>query len=268
MKAQSGVKNKLSAIERVAIARQSSRPKGFDVIKAISSTYEELHGDRIHGDDKALICGVCELNNQRTVFIAQHKGSNAEERKEHNFGMCSPEGFLKAQRMMRLAERFNLPVLTIVDTPGAYPGLDAEKKGQSRAIADNLFEMSALQAPIVSLVLAEGCSGGALGICVSDYILMLEHAYFSVIAPEGCASILWKDVRKKRLAAEQLKMQSEDLLSFGMVDKVIKEGEGFHLNYERLFPLIKSEILNSINQLQKLSFEALLERRYKKYRSF
>ena len=261
-------KLKLTPIERVSIARHSSRPKGLQVIWNISSSFEELHGDRNFGDDRAIICGVCVISSRRVVFIAQHKGSTTEQRQYHNFGMVSPEGFAKASRMMKLAERFNLPVLSIVDTPGAYPGLDAEKRGQAYAIANNLLEMSSLKVPIISLVLGEGCSGGALGVSVADMTLMLEHAYFSVISPEGCASILWKDSRKGHLAADQLKMQSEDLLEFGMVDRIIKEGGGFHLNKEKVYALIKSEVIKSIDKLSVFTLENLIEKRAKKYRSF
>lgn len=254
--------------DRVKIARHSGRPKGLDLVKYLFSSFEVLHGDRRCGEDQAMITGIGIIGDQRVIFVCQHKGSTADERRRHNFGMAKPEGFAKALRVMKLAEKFDLPVLTIVDTPGAYPGLDAEKRGQAFAIANNLFEMSCLKAPILSIILGEGSSGGALGISLADYIIMLEHAYFSVISPEGCASILWKDPAKKFEAAKQLCMQSENLLSYKMIDEVIEEGEGFHLKREEVMAKIRERVLVAFEKLRKESVERRLEKRYKKYRSF
>ncbi len=259
---------KLDSMDRVKLSRHAKRPKGLDVIKAITSSFQELHGDRYFGDDPAVICGIGELDEDRCVFIAQQKGFDPKEQSRRNFGMMTPEGYRKALRVMKLAERFDLPVITIIDTPGAYPGLDAEKRGQARSIADNLYEMSSLKTPIISLILGEGCSGGALGIGVADKIIMLEHAYYSVISPEGCASILLKDARKSALIAHFLKIHSEDLLDFKMIDSIIGEGDGgFHENTFAVFSSIKQEIIHQISTLRELSAQNLLENRYKKYRS-
>ena len=255
--------------QRLNIARNESRPKGLDIVKQITSSYEELHGDRLYGDDPSVSCGIGIIENRRCIFIIQNKGSNTSERVKYNFGMMNPEGYRKALRVAKLAERFGFPVVTFVDTPGAFPGLEAEKRGQSRAIADNLFEMSELSVPIISVILGEGCSGGALGIGVCDKMVMLEHAYFSVISPEGCASILWKNAEKKHLAAKQLKMQSEDLLNFNMIDKIIKEGDGgFHINKEKVIEEIKQLLTEYIDELVVIPSSELVNNRYRKYRSF
>jgi len=258
----------LDSMDRVKLSRHPKRPKGLDVIKAITSSFQELHGDRTFGDDPAVICGVGELDDERCIFIAQQKGCDSKEQAERNFGMMTPEGYRKALRVMKLAERFDLPVITIIDTPGAFPGLDAEKRGQARSIADNLYEMSSLKTPIISLVLGEGCSGGALGIGVADKIIMLEHAYYSVISPEGCASILLKDARKSALIAHFLKIHAEDLLEFKMIDTIIYEGDGgFHENTSTVFLSIKKEMLHQIQTLKEFTISELIENRYNKYRS-
>ena len=258
----------LDSMDRVKLSRHPKRPKGLDVIKAITSSFQELHGDRTFGDDPAVICGVGELDDERCIFIAQQKGSDSKEQAERNFGMMTPEGYRKALRVMKLAERFDLPVITIIDTPGAFPGLDAEKRGQARSIADNLYEMSGLKTPIISLVLGEGCSGGALGIGVADKIIMLEHAYYSVISPEGCASILLKDARKSALIAHYLKIHAEDLLEFKMIDTIIYEGDGgFHENTSSVFSSIKKEMFQQIQTLKEFTISELIENRYNKYRS-
>ncbi|MCH9616839.1 MAG: Acetyl-coenzyme A carboxylase carboxyl transferase subunit alpha [Chlamydiia bacterium] len=259
----------LSPIERVNIARAAARPKGADVIASITSSFEELHGDRLMGDDPAVICGVGEISDKRCMIIAQQKGSNAADRVKHNFGMMNPSGYRKAHRAIKLAERFSIPVITIIDTPGAFPGLSAEKNGISISIAENLSMMSDVKVPIITLVLGEGCSGGAIGIGINDQMIMLEHAYYSVISPEGCAAILWKDRSKKDLSAKELKMQSEDLRAFNMVDVIIPEGpEGFSVNKKSIFGSIKNEICLALDKLSQYSEEELLLVRYKKYRSF
>ena len=237
-------------MDRVYLARHPQRPKGLDVLKRVCDSFQELHGDRLYGDDPAIIAGICEIGDKKAVILAQEKGAEAKGRLKHNYGMMLPEGYRKALRLMKLAEKFHLPVISIIDTPGAYPGIDAEKRGQARAIANNLFEISSIKTPIISLILGEGCSGGAIAIGVSDKVLMLEHAYYSVISPEGCAAILWEGVSKSYLAAEQLKMQSEDLLSFLMIDKIIPEGRGgFHENRELVYAKIKEELISSMEEL-------------------
>lgn len=255
-------------MDRVYLSRKADRPKGLDIIQYLTTSFEELHGDKIGGDDHAVICGVGEIDGVKAVIIGQQKGSTTAERKEHNFGMMSPSGYRKAYRMFLLAERFSLPVITIIDTPGAFAAIEAEKNGISISIAENLAKMSVLQTPIVSLVLGEGCSGGALGVGVADKVIMMEHAYYSVIAPEGCAAILWKDAREKEKAAAQLKLLSEDLERFSMVDTVLPEGEGgFTMEDKSVLISIKNELLSSLNILCATPMEELLLKRYKKYRS-
>ncbi len=270
MQAQKLVKdNILSPLQRLDIAREKNRPKGLDVLTFITTSFECLHGDRLYGDDRAVICAIGEIETKKCMFIVQMKGSNTNQRLKHRFGMMNPEGYRKALRLIKLAEKFKIPVITIIDTPGAYPGLEAEKRGQARAIADNLFELSSIKTPIISLLLGEGCSGGAIANGICDRMIMLENAYYSVISPEGCASILWKDVSKKEFSAKELKMQSEDLLQFKMVDYIIKEGEGgFHNNVEMVLSEIKDKLLHYIESLEKIPLQILMEERYKKYRSF
>lgn len=260
---------KKTKMDRVCIARHPQRPKGLDVLKSICSSFQELHGDRFHGDDPAMIGGLCEIGSKKALILAQEKGSEAKARLKHNYGMMLPEGYRKALRLIKLAEKFHLPIISIIDTPGAYPGIDAEKRGQARAIANNLCEISSIKTPIISLILGEGCSGGAIGVGLSDKVLMLEHAYYSVISPEGCAAILWNDSSKSHLAVEQLKMQSEDLLDFKMIDTIIFEGSGgFHENKELVYSKIKEELIASIEELETIPSYDLIENRYKKYRSF
>lgn len=261
--------NSLTPMERVNRARAAGRPKGGDVIEAITTSFQELHGDRLMGDDPAVICGVGEISGNRCMIIAQHKGLDAADRVKHNYGMMNPCGYRKAHRAIRLAERFLIPVLTIIDTPGAFPGLEAEKNGASIAIAENLSMMSNAKVPIITLVLGEGCSGGAIGIGVNDHMIMLENAYYSVISPEGCAAILWKDPSKKDISARELKMQPKDLKAFNMVDVIISEGEeGFEKNKNSVFQSIEKQVTLAINKLSRYSEEELLLVRYKKYRSF
>ncbi len=262
-------KTDLSVGERLNIASHKLRPKGVDVLEFITSSFEQLHGDRLYEDDKAVICAIGEIGQNKCMFVVQQKGSDAKERLKHRFGMMNPDGYRKVLRLVKLAERFKLPVITIIDTPGAYPGLEAEKRGQARAIADNLFEISNIKTPIISLLLGEGCSGGALAAAICDRMIMLEHAYYSVISPEGCASILWKDASKKELSAKALKIQSEDLLRFKMIDQIIDEGEGaFHTNKNEVLLEIKSRLLQALEELKLISLNELMEERYKKYRSF
>ncbi len=253
--------------QRVKICRHQYRPRSIDYIKNISTNFVELHGDRLYGDDKAIIGGFCYIGGNKFVIIAQEKGGDTESRIERNFGMPSPEGYRKALRLMELAEKFSIPVVTFIDTPGAYPGLSAEERGQGWAIAKNLFKMANLRTPIITVIIGEGCSGGALGIGVSDVIGMLRHSYYSVISPEGCASILWKDVNKSEIAAEKLKMHSEDLLKFKVIDEIIDEPVGgahndpsFVFNYVTEF-IIRQHLILSVKNCDKL-----IEERYQKFR--
>lgn len=259
----------LSIQKRLEIARHPKRPKGKEVIQALMEDYEILHGDSLQSDDPSMICALGRLANHRCLCIAQHKGSNLQEKQRCNYGMNSPEGFYKAKRLMLMAEKYHLPIVTIVDTPGALPYLDAEKKGQSKAIASNLAIMSDLKTPIISLVLSEGASGGALAISIADKIVMMEHAYFSVINPRGCASILWKTAEKEEIAAKQLCMQSENLYSFSMIDDIIEEGEGgYHENITEVNEGIKSVLDSYIKELINKDIDKVIEERRKKYRSF
>lgn len=269
MDKQSLLLNKLEPIERVLLSRKSDRPKGQEIVNFVTTSFEELHGDRKTKDDKAVICGVGEIDQKRCIFIAQQKGSNIQERAYHNFGMMGPSGYRKVQRMLDLAERFSLPVITIIDTPGADASIDAEKEGISVSIAENLSRLSCLQTPIISLVLGEGCSGGALGVGIADKVIMMEHAYYSVISPEGCAAILWKDSREKAIAAKELNMQSEDLKRFSMVDEIIEENEnGFTIDDTSILNRVKDTLSTSLDELMNESMDELLLKRYKKYRSF
>lgn len=257
----------LTPWQRIAICRHPDRPHGIDYIKNICDSFHELHGDRSFRDDPAVVGGLAKIGEKRCVIIAQEKGFDTENRMHRNFGMLHPEGFRKALRLMKLAEKFSLPVITLVDTPGAYPGLEAEERGQGWAIAMNLREMANLSTQIVVLVIGEGCSGGALGIAVGDTIAMLEHSYYSVITPEGCASILWKDPSKKVDAASMLKLTSEDLLGLGIVDAVVAEPlGGAHHAPKEMYDRVKAFLLEQIQNLKELPLELLLEQRYLKFR--
>lgn len=259
------VYDNLTPIDRVAISRHPSRPKAKDVIEHVCDSFKEVFGDRRYADDHAIIAGFGYISGKKVAIVAQEKGADTDARIYRNFGMPHPEGYRKALRIMQLAEKFGIPVVTLIDTPGAYAGLSAEERGQGWAIAENLFHMAKLKTPIISLVIGEGCSGGALGIGVSDRIAMLEHAYYSVISPEGCASILWKDVSQAGVAAKALQMQSEQLLEKGIVDTVIKEPEGgAHTNPQALYSDIRSYLSEVIDELA--TIPDLVDRRYKKYR--
>ena len=261
------VYSQLKAWDRVAICRHPERPQSSDYIRNLCEEFVELFGDRTFSDDHAIIGGLGKIDGQTFMIVAQEKGKDTESRLARNFGMPHPEGYRKAMRLFRMAEKFQIPVLALLDTPGAYPGLAAEERGQGWAIAQNLWEMARLKTPIVVLVIGEGCSGGALGIGVGDVIGMLEHSYYSVISPEGCASILWKDTSKNALAAEVLKMHVEDLMELGVVDRKIEEPlGGAHLNPAEVFVAVKEFIVKALQQLQGVPFDALLENRYQKFR--
>jgi acetyl-CoA carboxylase carboxyl transferase subunit alpha len=253
--------------DRVAISRHPQRPHALDYIQNLCEEFVELFGDRTFQEDHAIIAGLAKIGGQKFVVIGQEKGKDTESRLFRNFGMPHPEGYRKAMRCMRLAARFNLPVITLLDTPGAYPGLAAEERGQGWVIAQNLWEMSRLPTPILVILIGEGCSGGALGIGVGDVIGMMEHAYYSVISPEGCASILWKDPAKNGTAAAALKMHVEDLLELGIVDAMIPEPlGGAHFDPQIAFQNVKSFIKEQWDLLKSIPLDILVENRYQKFR--
>jgi acetyl-CoA carboxylase carboxyl transferase subunit alpha len=261
------VYSELTPWQRVLICRHPSRPHTIDYIKQMCDSFEELCGDRNFADDHSLIGGLARINGMKCVLIGQEKGNDTESRVDRNFGMLNPEGFRKALRLMRLAEKFNLPIVTLLDTPGAYPGLEAEERGQGWAIAENLRAMARMTTPIIVIVIGEGCSGGALGIGVGDVIGMLEHAYYSVISPEGCASILWKDPSKNVDAASALKLNSEDLLKLNIIDAIINEPlGGAHHDPKKTFDNVRQFILEQWEILKMIPPEILLEQRYLKFR--
>ena len=257
----------LSAWQRVQVSRHPSRPYTLDYINAIAGdTFLELHGDRNVKDDKAMIGGLGEINGQSVMFIGQQKGINTKMRQYRNFGMANPEGYRKALRLMRMAEKFNIPVVTLIDTPGAFPGLEAEERGQGEAIARNIYEMAILTVPIVTVIIGEGASGGALGIGIGDRVFMLENSWYSVISPENCSTILWRSWDFKERAAEALKLTSEDMLKNSLIDGIIKEPVGgAHQNKEEVFGTVKKQISESISELLKLSSEELVEQRINKF---
>ena len=256
----------LSRWDRVQLARHPQRPLSLDYINYVTDDFIELHGDRYFGDDKAVICGIGRIKDLKVVFIGQQKGKNTKDNLLRNFGMMRPEGYRKALRLMKLAEKFNLPVITLLDTPGAYPGLGAEERGQGEAIAKNLLEMSKLEVPIISIVICEGASGGALGIGVCDKMIMLENTWYSVISPEGCASILWRDAAKAPEAADAMKVMPEDLKKMGICDQIIKEPlGGAHRNFEKIAEKVKNTILQEIKVIQKSKIDNFLEKRINRY---
>lgn len=261
------VYSQLKPWDRVAICRHPKRPHSIDYTQNICDEFVELYGDRTFQDDRAIIGGLCKIGGQNFMIIGQEKGNDTESRLARNFGMPHPEGYRKAMRLMRMAAKFSLPVVTLLDTQGAYPGLTAEERGQGWAIAQNLWEMARLPTPIIVVLIGEGCSGGALGMGIGDAIGMLEHAYYSVISPEGCASILWKDPTKNATAAAALKMHVEDLLRLEIVDQKIPEPlGGAHLEPQAAYDAVKSYILQSWSSLQGTPTEILLENRYQKFR--
>lgn len=257
----------LTAWQKVQIARHPKRPYTLDYINLLMSDFIELHGDRAFSDDKAIVCGLAKLDNQKIAVIGHQKGRDTKENLKRNFGCAHPEGYRKALKMMRLAEQFRLPIVVFIDTPGAYPGIGAEERGQSQAIALNLREMSCIAVPIIAIVIGEGGSGGALGIGVADRVCVLENAYYSVISPEGCAAILWKDGSKAPLAAEVLKLTAPDLLKMGIIDEVVPEPlGGAHRQPEEAAEELKKAITRNLKELKALDKEELLRLRYKKFR--
>ena len=261
--------NKITAWDRVTMARDLNRPTALDYIENIFDDFIELHGDRLSKDDKSIVCGLATLNNQTYTIIAEQKGRNTKENIERNFGMPNPESYRKALRFMKQAEKFKRPIIiTFVDTKGAYPGIEAEERGQGEAIARNLMEMSQLKVPIIVFVIGEGSSGGALAIAVGDHIVMLENAIYSILSPEGFASILWKDGSRAKEAAEIMKLTAKDLYDFNVIDKIINEPKGGAQNdLKKVSEDIKKEILVSTKKLTKIKEEELVELRYKKFRN-
>jgi acetyl-CoA carboxylase carboxyl transferase subunit alpha len=257
----------LSPWQKVQIARHPKRPNTLDYIGLIMNDFIPLAGDRLYGEDKALIGGFATIDKKKIAIVGHQKGKDTKENIERNFGCAHPEGYRKAMRIMKLAERFAMPVVCLIDTPGAYPGIGAEERGQAQAIAENIRDMFLLQTPILVIVIGEGGSGGALGIGVGDRVLIMEYAYYSVISPEGCAAILWKDASQKEEAAKVLKLTAQDLLKLELVDAIIKESEGgAHWNYQETAVNLKEAILNNLGELSRLSSRELLEKRYKRYR--
>ena len=259
--------SKLSAWQKVQLARHPQRPYSLDYINYMTDDFTELRGDRSFADDPAIVGGLMTLVDKRIMVIGQQKGRNTKENIYRNFGMAHPEGYRKAQRLMRLAEKFRLPVVTLIDTPGAYPGVGAEERGQFQAIAESLKLMSGLETPIVSVVIGEGGSGGALALGVTDRILMLEYAVYSVITPEGCAAILWKNQEKVKEAAEALKLTSDHLQSLGMIDRVINEPPGgAHRNPETMADELKRVLYEELDYLEHIDPRTLVENRFNKYK--
>jgi len=257
----------LTPWQRVQIARHPKRPYTLDYINMMMSDFIEFHGDRLFGDDKAIVAGFAKLDKQKVCVIGHQKGRDTKENIYRNFGCAHPEGYRKALRLMKMAEKFKIPVIVFIDTPGAYPGIGAEERGQAHSIAYNLREMVSLKTPIIVVVIGEGGSGGALGIGIGDRILMLENAYYSVISPEGCAAILWRDRTKASEAAEALKLTAKDLLALGIIDEVLAEPlGGAHRDPQKTAETIKEALKRNLKELTNLSLDELIHKRYEKYR--
>ena len=251
-----------TAWEKVEIARNSNRKTALDYINEVFDEFLELHGDRISKDDPAIVCGLARIGNQNYTVIAQQKGRNTKENIMRNFGMPNPESYRKAMRFMKQAEKFNRTIITFVDTKGAYPGVEAEEKVQGEAIARSMFEMSKLKVPVITIVIGEGSSGGALAISIANKIIMLENAIYSILSPEGYSSILWKDSTRAQEAAEKMKLTAQDLYDFKIIDKIIDEQAGF----ESTALNMREEILNHVAELNKMTKRELVEQRYSKFR--
>ena len=260
------IHSKLSRWQKVQLARHPDRPYTLNYIEMMCDNFIELHGDRQYGDDAAMVTGLAEIDGLNMMIIGHQKGRGTRDNIKRNFGMSNPEGYRKALRVMKLGEKFNIPILSLVDTPGAFPGLGAEERGQAEAIAKNLLEMSKLRVPILVIIIGEGASGGALGIGIGDRILMMQNTWYSVISPEGCASILYRDSSKAPEAAEALKPTPEDLLELGIIDGIIEEPNGgAHRDKEGAGKSLKKAILTNIRELQKLPVNILIENRVNKY---
>ena len=267
LKTKKNIYNNLSPWQKVQVSRHPQRPYSLDYINAITDgDFIELHGDRGVKDDKAMIGGWGTIGKQTVMFIGQQKGRDTKERQFRNFGMANPEGYRKALRLMKLAEKFKKPVITLIDTPGAFPGLEAEERGQGEAIARNILEMSRLKTPIICVIIGEGASGGALGIGVGDHIVMLNNSWYSVISPENCSTILWRSWDHKETAADSLKLTAKEMKALGLVDKIIEEPiGGAHTNKDEIFKKVKKEINLSIKNLSEISSSNLVNKRMDKF---
>jgi len=258
--------SKLTRWQRVQLARHPDRPYTLDYIQVILDDFIELHGDRLFADDTALVGGLAKLEGRPVMFMGQQKGRTTKEKLYRNFGMMNPEGYRKAIRLMKMAAKFKRPVVVFADTIGAYPGIGAEERGQGEAIARNLFEMSHLPVPVVVVIIGEGASGGALGIGLGDRVLMMENAWYSVISPEGCAAILWRDSARAEMAAEALKPTAGDLLKLGVIDEILPEpAGGAHRNLQKAAEIIKERVIHHLNDLAMIPPESLIEQRIEKY---
>lgn len=267
-KLKTDIYSNLTPWQRVQIARNPKRPYTLDYIRLMTDEFLELHGDRLFADDQAIVGGFAKIDGQKVMIMGHQKGRDVKENILRNFGCAHPEGYRKAMRLMRMAAKFHVPVICLIDTPGAYPGIGAEERGQAQAIAENLRDMAQVKTPIIAVIIGEGGSGGALGIGVADKVLILQHAYYSVISPEGCASILWRSSTKAPLAAEALKLHGEDLAKFGIVDDIVPEPQGgAHRNAEETAQHLKTALIKHLKKLTNLDREKLLEARYQKYRS-
>jgi len=250
----------------VQLARHPERPYTLDYIYLMTENFIELHGDRHYGDDNAIVGGFANINDQTVMIIGQQKGRDTKSNIYRNFGMPNPEGYRKALRLMKLAEKFNKPIITLIDTPGAYPGIEAEERGQAEAIAKNLLEMAKLQVPVICVIIGEGASGGALGIGIGDRILMLQYCWYSVIAPESCSQILWRSWEFKEQAAESLKLTSTDMLNLGIIDRIIDEPEGgAHRDHNQAAQILKTALLEELDAVSKIKKDKLLDNRIKKF---
>lgn len=266
-KMRSQIYSGLTPWQRVQIARHPDRPYTMDYVNQIMTDFLEVHGDRLFFDDLALVGGFAKIDGRKIMVMGHQKGRDTNENLKRNFGCAHPEGYRKAIRLMKLAEKFNIPIVTFIDTPGAYPGIGAEERGQAQAIAENLKDMMLLEVPVLAVVIGEGGSGGAIGIGVADRVCMLEHAYYSVISPEGCASILWRNAIKAPEAAQALKINSEHLLEFGIVDEVVPEAPGgAHKDRTLVANNLKKTIITHLEELKKFSAQELLQNRYEKFR--
>jgi acetyl-CoA carboxylase carboxyl transferase subunit alpha len=256
----------LTPWQRVQLSRHPDRPYTFKYIEKIFTNFVELHGDRNVKDDKAMVGGFAQLDGETVMVIGQQKGINTKMRQQRNFGMANPEGYRKALRLMKLAEKFNKPVICLIDTPGAYPGLEAEERGQGEAIARNIYEMIRLKVPIIIVIIGEGASGGALGIGVGDKTLMMENTWYTVISPESCSSILWRSWDKKEIAAEQLKLTSIDMKGFGLVDEIVPEPiGGAHWDYNEAASILKQYIISALNEMKPFGAEERINNRIEKF---
>ncbi len=259
---------KLEPYQKLQIARHPQRPNFLDYVHFICDEFIELHGDRHGFDDKAIVGGIASIEGEPVILIGTMKGKTTKENLDYNFGMPQPQGYRKALRLFEHANRFNLPIITLIDTMGAYPGMKAEEAGQGEAIATNLKEMAKLEVPTIAVVTGEGCSGGALGLAVSNKVMILEHAYYTVISPEGCASILWKDSSMARTATDALKITAEDLLEYGIVDEVIKEPTGgAHYNAQEMAKNLKASLTNALREFKGMTKEEIRDQRYSKFRA-